>query len=64
MTLREAVIDGRCYFGGREFGAWPMPAFHPASYSNAATIAACDMAPPIAFIALHTRAAYVSKAAI
>jgi hypothetical protein len=39
-------------------------AFRAASYSNQAALRACDKASPIAFVALHSRARYVSKAAI
>jgi hypothetical protein len=39
-------------------------AFHLAIYSSRMAPTACDKASPIAFIALHTCAAYVSKAAI
>jgi len=38
--------------------------FRPASYSDRPLAIACDKASPNAFIALHTRARYVSKAAI
>jgi RES domain-containing protein len=58
---RAAPPDGR---GADRKPGRAGAAFHVAIYSSRMAPTACDKASPIAFIALHTCAAYVSKAAI